>query len=221
MFIRKYWIPILVFLVAITGSTVYWLKTQTPLEPIKRYTVSDTLKTPTDTPTETSKTEISTETETGQSGHWHSNEWHPEPHQPTISPAPTSSVADTQYTPTEVTQAGMLQEDIDAARENALYREQLRQYHEARNQWWERNDDLHKRIMQHYEKGQKLSPSVSEMGVEAYIEYVKEIRSLPEAEKNKIKAAYDAHLEKLEALQKEAKVLQQEKPVPPTPPQNN
>jgi len=72
MFIRKNWLPVSVFLIAIIGVGLYLLTTQTPKAPVKIYKSVEvqqptTLKPP--PPGETYET-----------GHWHGDEWHAEPH---------------------------------------------------------------------------------------------------------------------------------------------
>ena len=45
MFIRKYWLPISVFIMAIAGVGLYLLATQPPPEPVKIYKVVEPEKT--------------------------------------------------------------------------------------------------------------------------------------------------------------------------------
>ena len=86
MFIRKYWLPISVFIVAIVGIGLYLFATQPPKEPIKIYKVVQPEK-----PTEQQGAEVSSETDKG--GHVHADgTWHAEPHAPVeVSEAEVSS----------------------------------------------------------------------------------------------------------------------------------
>jgi len=85
MFLRKYWIPISVFLVAIAGIGLYLLATQPPKDPIVIYKAVEPIKRPTQQPTAQVPVE---ETDTG--GHFHADgTWHKGPHEilPTTSEA--------------------------------------------------------------------------------------------------------------------------------------
>lgn len=82
MFIRKYWkSSITVFVLAIAGVGLYMLATQPPKEPIKIYTPVEPLEKP------------PPPGETAESGHWHGDEWHAQPHE--------------AHTPDEVSQTPM------------------------------------------------------------------------------------------------------------------
>ncbi|MDE0016625.1 MAG: hypothetical protein OXU51_10585 [Candidatus Poribacteria bacterium] len=75
MFLRKYWLPISVFIVAIVGIGLYLLATQPPPEPVKIYKAVEPEK-----PTEQPKAEV-VEDDTSQGGHLHADgTWHAEPH---------------------------------------------------------------------------------------------------------------------------------------------
>ena len=81
MFIRKYWIPLSVFLIAIAGIGIYLLATQTPKEPIVIYKTVEPL------PRETTETEVD-ESDTSQGGHFHEDgTFHAQPHEPIPVPA--------------------------------------------------------------------------------------------------------------------------------------
>ena len=69
MFIRKYWIPLSVLLIAIAAVSVYWTQTRTPKEPIVIYKIVEPLP--------------KSERQTGApQGHFHA-----EPHEPIAEPS--------------------------------------------------------------------------------------------------------------------------------------
>lgn len=76
MFIRKYYLPISVFIVAIAGVGLYLLATQPPKEPIVIYKPVEPIEKPTEQP----KAEAPVE-DTLQGGHVHADgTWHEGPH---------------------------------------------------------------------------------------------------------------------------------------------
>ena len=75
MFLRKYWLPLSVFLIAIVGVGLYVLQTRPPKPPI-------TILKPVDVET---KPKPPPPGQTAESGHWHGDEWHSQPHD---APAP-------------------------------------------------------------------------------------------------------------------------------------
>lgn len=78
MFIRKYWVPLSVFLVLIVGVSVYYLQTRPPKEPIVIYKTTEVKKPTTEAPVE----------ETQQGGHFHEDgTWHEGPHEAHAPPA--------------------------------------------------------------------------------------------------------------------------------------
>ncbi|MYA72550.1 hypothetical protein F4009_00125 [Candidatus Poribacteria bacterium] len=78
MFIRKYWIPLSVFIVAIVGIGLYLLATQPPKEPIVIYKPVEPIEKPTQQPKETEVPEG----DTSQGGHVHADgTWHEGPHE--------------------------------------------------------------------------------------------------------------------------------------------
>ena len=81
MFLRKYWLPLSVFLVAIAGVGLYLLATQPPPEPIVIYKPVE----PLEKPTEQSQTEtpvVQDTPEPQQNGHTHADgTWHAGPHE--------------------------------------------------------------------------------------------------------------------------------------------
>ncbi len=71
MFIRKYWIPISVFIVALVGVSLYYLQTRPPKKPVLIVTPVEVEKLPAKVPVG----------DTSQNGHFHADgTWHAEPH---------------------------------------------------------------------------------------------------------------------------------------------
>ncbi|MDE0014965.1 MAG: hypothetical protein OXU51_02175 [Candidatus Poribacteria bacterium] len=89
MFIRKYWLPLSVFLVAICAVGLYLLATQPPKEPIVIYKVVEPEK-PTEQPTTQAPVG-----DTSQGGHVHADgTWHEGSHETEVQPVPEASAAD-------------------------------------------------------------------------------------------------------------------------------
>ena len=82
MSLRKYWLPLSVFLVLIVSIGLYLLATQPPPEPVKIYKAVEPIEKPTQQP----KTQVPVG-DTSQGGHVHADgTWHEEPHEPVESP---------------------------------------------------------------------------------------------------------------------------------------
>ena len=96
MFIRKYWIPLSVFIIAIVGVSLYYLQTRPPKEPIVIYKPVEPLPKPT-----VEKPEVETEApvgDTSQGGHSHeAGTWHDQPNE-----APVVSEVETTDAPVDV-----------------------------------------------------------------------------------------------------------------------
>ncbi|MYA69825.1 hypothetical protein F4009_17810 [Candidatus Poribacteria bacterium] len=153
MFIRKYWLPISVFIVAIVGIGLYLLATQPPKEPIKIYKVVEPEK-----PTEQQGAEVPSETDKG--GHVHADgTWHAEPHAPVeVSEAEVS--ADVQAAPVVVQQADT---QIDAATlESAARRLKDPEVSKAWVEWSKKNKKLSEEFFQAAREGTALLPTTEE-----------------------------------------------------------
>lgn len=102
MFLRKYWIPLSVFVVAIVGVGFYMLATQPPPEPVKIYKTVKPIEKPTQQPT----VEAPPVEDTSQGGHFHADgTWHEGPHDAPVE-QPSTDVDETPAsvatpTPTE------------------------------------------------------------------------------------------------------------------------
>lgn len=93
MFIRKYWIPLSVFIVAIAGVGLYLLATQPPPEPIVIYKAVKPLEKPMEAPT-TEAPIGEKPPEAQQGGHFHADgTWHAGPHAPSIQRPDRGDVA--------------------------------------------------------------------------------------------------------------------------------
>ena len=78
MFLRKYWLPLSMFLVLIVGIGLYLLATQPSKEPTKIYKVVEPIEKPTQQPT-TAQAPVD---DTSQGGHFHADgTWHEGPHE--------------------------------------------------------------------------------------------------------------------------------------------
>ena len=96
MFRKSVWIPILIVLLAVMGCGLFYnsrIRNQVPLKFYKRVEFK-TSATPKPPPSG----------ETTESGHWHGNQWHAEPHDPQpqqVEPGPPSLIesAEAQGTP--------------------------------------------------------------------------------------------------------------------------
>ena len=122
MFIRKYWLPISVFIVAIVGIGLYLLATQPPKEPIVIYKPVEPIEKPTQQP----KAEAPVG-DTSQGGHVHADgTWHEGPHE--IPEQPTRQAPQlqehAQYIPAHLLEAQSLAY-VDMARSKAAFRAAL------------------------------------------------------------------------------------------------
>ncbi|MYH80605.1 hypothetical protein F4141_07850, partial [Candidatus Poribacteria bacterium] len=93
MFLRKYWIPLSVFLVAIAGIGLYLLATQPPKDPIVIYKAVEPIEKPTQQPTPQAPID-----DTSQDGHFHADgTWHEGPHeQVAVTQAPQTETPQPQ-----------------------------------------------------------------------------------------------------------------------------
>ena len=101
MFLRKYWLPLSVFLVAIVGVGLYLLATQPPKEPIVIYKPVEPIEKPTQQPTTQAPVG-----DTSQGGHRHADgTWHEGPHETEVQPTaevPTLSDAELAAIPEDM-----------------------------------------------------------------------------------------------------------------------
>ena len=118
MFVRKYWLPLSVFLVAICAVGLYYLQTQPPKEPIKIYKVVEPLAKPT--------AEVS-EGDTLQGGPVNADgTWHDETHEaPQPSDETFESESDAEFKARVEKEAAELAAAETARERNEIYMRQL------------------------------------------------------------------------------------------------
>lgn len=152
MFLRKYWIPISVFLVAIVGIGLYLLATQPPKDPIVIYKPVEPEK-----PTEQPKAEA-VEGDTSQDGHIHADgTWHEGPHAEVDRPVlpPLQAQAEPQEIPKFVKPVSDAQDVTIADRVRASGDVPDRAELEAMS-----DEQLTQLMDESYEKTRELSPEM-------------------------------------------------------------
>ena len=159
MFIRKYWLPISVFIVAIVGIGLYLLATQSPKEPVKIYKVVQPEKL-----TEQQAAEVPSETDKG--GHVHADgTWHAEPHAP-VEVSETEVSADVQAAPdvlAEPVVAEPANTQIDAATlESAARRLKDPDVYNAWREWSKQATELRRKYKQAAREDMALIPTTEE-----------------------------------------------------------
>ncbi len=91
MFIRKYWLPLSVFLVAIVGVGIYYLAIQPPPDPIVIYKAVEPLEKQAEEPT-TETPVVEKPPQQQQGGHTHADgTWHAETHEPVAESSPVET----------------------------------------------------------------------------------------------------------------------------------
>lgn len=85
MFRKRVWVPILIVLLTVMGCGLFYGRQVAKQSPVKRYNPVEV-----DTPAAAPKPPPPGESQ--ESGHWHGDEWHPQPHE-THSPAPPPQAA--------------------------------------------------------------------------------------------------------------------------------
>ncbi|MYB93933.1 hypothetical protein F4054_12415 [Candidatus Poribacteria bacterium] len=98
MFLRKYWIPLSVFLVAIVGIGLYLLATQPPPEPVKIYKAVEPIEKP------TPQAPVG---DTSKGGHFHADgTWHEGPHEPVEPPSTAQGQSPVEPGSSEISTTG-------------------------------------------------------------------------------------------------------------------
>lgn len=203
MFLRKYWIPLSVFIVAIASVGLYMLATQPPKDPIVIYKPVE----PIEKPTQQQPAEAPSEINKG--GHVHADgTWHDEPHETQPATPHSSEIAQGNPNTDLITDIP----SIDAEKLSE-HQQGFKQYIKDREQWLEKIDRAHIEWMQSTDLGGK---SAEEWQKE--IEYV---QSLSDAEKQERIAKLQAKLERVLATSQNLRVLMKEEPVYPQSSQTN
>lgn len=93
MFAKKIWIPIVSVIVIAMGCGLYYRQKTANQEPIKIYKAVE-IEQPASQP------KPPPPGETHETGHWHGDEWHTQPHEETHTPVEPLVTAETQVSPT-------------------------------------------------------------------------------------------------------------------------
>ena len=120
MFIRKYWLPFSVFLVAVAGVGLYLLATQPPPEPVKIYKAVKPIEKPTQQPTAKAN-----EGDTSQGRHFHADgRWHGEPDEPMSHAANQDSSANPFVNTIPIYDSATMRR-LEIEKQNAFYKERF------------------------------------------------------------------------------------------------
>ena len=151
MFRKSVWIPILIVLLAVMGCGLFYnsrISNQLPLKFYKRVEFK-TSATPKPPPSG----------ETTESGHWHGNQWHAEPHDPPAQPQqvepgppPLIESAEVQGTPVDAQpiDAPIIEQAVRNGNVTLFYA-RTQEYHDAVKVWkdWHKKfDEIHVLDMQ-------------------------------------------------------------------------
>ena len=232
MFLRKNWLPVSIFIVAIAVVCIYLLQTHASKAPIRIYKIVKAAPKP------------PPQGETTESGHWHGDAWHAEPHEPVnellqdvegsvaaefqkdvISTYPsleTSAAVQEFLTTAAPEEIYARVRDMDVARHYEKYPNC--QEHEAVLEDAARFSKWYLADLEHRKKEETLRAeskrSTEELlhslkdGFEEFTAYV---NSLSEKEKLALLAEEEAKQEKDLDLAKRIQALRQERPVQPKP----
>ena len=193
MFLRKNWLSLLFFVVMICAVSFYILTTQTHKEPIKTYKPVEVSNPANPKPPPG---------ETAESGHWHGDEWHAEPHSDTATevsePHTPQNAADitpeVQGTPLITQPAnGQIGAPTQEASQPTQTASQVSYSPAAWAEWFEKEVKLSEKLMQVH---QKLADAFSAIDAETEAEYKTEMRRiLAEIEVEMLEAmkAHQAH----------------------------
>ena len=152
MFVRKNWLPLLFFVMMICAVSFYLLTTQAQKVPIKIY----------------KPVEVSTPAspkppppgETAESGHWHGDEWHSEPHETPVEPSlsvqdPPSSEAPGTPVVAASTDAQIL-EHAEQQGNIRLFDKRTEEYHKAVKAWQEWHKTFDEITAQFFQAGDEM-----------------------------------------------------------------
>ncbi len=120
MFLRKYWLPLSVFIVAIAGVGLYLLATQPPKEPIVIYKPVEPIEKPTEQPPAEAPVG-----DTSQGGHVHADgTWHEGPHETVSHAANPDASADPFANTTPIYDSATMRR-LEIEKRNAFYKERF------------------------------------------------------------------------------------------------
>ena len=203
MFLRKNWLPISVFIVAIAGVCVYMLATQPEKPPIKIY---KTVK-----PTEKPTAEVPSETDKG--GHYHADgTWHADEHKALGQPVSQESQPHRQESPSVIAQGKTTYDPNSETHPSeveriARYQQRVEQYRKDLELWRQKHSQAYLEWMQASEIDRK-SPEEWEME-RAYVQ------SLSDVEKQEYVAKMQAKFERSIDAWERLRTLMKEEPVFP------
>ena len=128
MFLRKYWLPLSVFVVAIVGVGLYMLATQPPPETVKIYKTVKPIEKPLQQPTAEAPVG-----DTSRGGHFHADgTFHAEPHEAPVE-QPSTDVGETPAPVATPTPTGPLTYHAELLESHPI--EALRQQGKERGHW--------------------------------------------------------------------------------------
>lgn len=201
MFLRKNWLPLLFCVVMICAVSFYILTTQTHKEPIKTYKPVEVSSPANPKPPPPG--------ETAESGHWHGDEWHAEPHSET--PEVSAGAVSEPHTPqnaaditTEVRDTSLMVQPANG-QIGAPTQETSQPTQEADKvfygphewgAWFKKEVELSEKLTQ---VQQKLADALSAIDAETEAEYKREMRRIfaeIDAEMTEALRLHRAHQEK-------------------------
>ena len=207
--LKKSWIPIVCVLIGVAIGGTLWSQHLSSQEPIKIYQT---------TPMERQ--------ERSEGGHWHGDEWHAEPHEPSVSESEITEEDQQARIDAEIEaarhlgasdaeilknlQAAGYPVDADFEIHAALYRQRVRQYLKDREAW---NQKFHQAHTERMQVGRGLFdfiPDGSPKEIQAYFS------GLSDAEKKQLQAKILEQMSKIDTSDKKLDAVAQEEPIFPT-----
>lgn len=202
MFLRKYSIPLLVFLLLIMGIGLYLLATQPPPEPVKIYKAVKPIEKPTGQP----KAEVPVG-DTSQGRHFHADgTWHGEPHKTEGQPTAEVSQPQPQDSPSVIVQTPPIAEASKVEELNALSHERLQEYYKALSEWREKHNEASAEWTASIEAVMGVLP---EEGIPEYLE------NISDAGRQELSVKIDELIEKRKAASEKLKSVRLQRPVRP------
>ncbi|MDE0556724.1 MAG: hypothetical protein OXI24_21130 [Candidatus Poribacteria bacterium] len=229
MLSKKIWIPVICVLIGVAIGGTFWGQHIASQEPIKVYT-------PVAIDREVSTPKPPPPGETAESGHWHGDEWHAEPHEPVgeVSETHVEVPIDAEFAAYEASLSHFTEEEL------ATYRRALRgeivrhrekypdcEDHEAVFEDADRNAKWYLKYKAHWKKvkaaeeewlsaltenDEFLNNFFLNMSVAERLEFVK---NMSEAERNSIAAKLKDSEERREAAYQKLQEIKQEEPIEP------